>query len=143
MVGDMTPGIMVPAGILHGTVHIGIDLIAGAGVLAGEVIIRAGIPHGIMTGTGAVVIMVVTMAVITAVTMVAIGDIIIITTAGRRTVISMDDQHLHVRGEIMQAVTVRQDHDPIYLVAEACPHVLLPTEVLLFATATNQDVALR
>ena len=95
IIGDTITGDTIP-GITHGTVHTGIVLIDGVGV----VFTPAGILHGIMTITGdhltagaGVATMVVTMAVIMVVTMVeAIGVITIITTI-HLTVINMGGLH--------------------------------------------------
>ena len=141
MDGDMILGI-IQVGILHGTAHIGADLIAGDGDQVGEASTLAGILHGI-TGIGVhitagVAAITAVMAAITA----AIGDIIITTAADLHTAISMDALQLHVRAEIMRAVTALPDHDPIYRQAEACRHALLPTETRLYA-AVKQGAAHR
>ena len=147
MAGDMILGIQ--DGILLGTAHIGADIITGVG----EASTPVGILHGqvgtgvhLMDGAGEAAIMAATTVDIMAATMVvmvditaAIGDIII-TTASRDTVISMDAQLLHVRAEIMQAVTVRQDLDQIFRLAEACQHALHLIEVLQYAV-TKQGAA--
>ena len=135
--GDMILGI-IQDGTIHGTAHIGADLIGEwAGVDSTSVI-----HHG-LTGAGAVTTVAITAVITVAitavatvvtivVTMAAITDTIII-TASHLIAISMGEQHYLIRTDAMQAVIVRPDHDLTYRQTEACQRALLPTEAHRYA----------